>query len=251
MLSGLLGRASIKATILEDEIEAPDLAVIIDSKRVGVEVTEIQKSAHERALRAPKDDIVRRARRLYETQANIPLSVTFSFHYQVDMRSVDRKTLGSQIAEFLAAMAPNRPGQLCVLAGDALMPELRCWLRELRFWTVETSSIWQIAEAGWVAMLTPKVLQEAVDGKASLLPSYRLKGFDEYWLLICAQPLNPACRFDPGPEFDAAAVSSPFDRTFFYDAWHLLELGITPEEAVSAGMAQLEGPLSGQFRPQQ
>lgn len=233
MLSGLLGRTAMKAIVLDDDMEAPDLAMIMDGKRVGVEVTEIQKNANERALRAPKDDLVRRARRLYEGRGGIPLSVTFSFHYQVDMRNVDRKTLSNQIAEFLAARAPNLPGQLCVIAGDALPPELRCWLRELRFWTVGTSSIWQIAEAGWVAALTPGVLQEAVNGKASLLPIYRLKGFDEYWLLICAHPRNPACRFDPGPDFDGAAVCSPFDRTFFYDAWHLLELGATSDGAKS------------------
>jgi hypothetical protein len=231
MLDGLLGRAEIEAIVLDDEIEAPDLAMIIAGKRVGVEVTEIQKSANERALRAPKDDVVRRARRQYEGCGGIPLSVTFSFHYQTDMRSVDRKTLGSQIADFLALRAPKRPGQLCVIADDALSPELRCWLRELRFWSVETSSIWQIAEAGWVAALTPNVLQDAVNGKASLLSTYRLKGFDEYWLLICAQPLNPACRFEPGDDFDAAAVCSPFDRTFFYDAWHLFELGVKSDRA--------------------
>ena len=37
MLSGLLGCASITAIVLEDDIEAPDMAMVIDGKRVGVE----------------------------------------------------------------------------------------------------------------------------------------------------------------------------------------------------------------------
>ena len=41
---------------------------------------------------------------------------------------------------------------------------------------------------------------------------------DEYWLLIYARLGKSAEIFDEAYGFDGAALTSPFDRTFFYDS---------------------------------
>ncbi|NII74191.1 hypothetical protein FHW84_002776 [Dyella sp. SG562] len=226
MLEGLLERLSIRGSVLDQDLEAPDLVMTLDGKQIGVEVTEIQKSDEERAVRSPKEDILRKARKLYDAGGGRPLSATFSFQHGVDLRrGINRQVLAVQLARFLTDHAPTTPITLSTFVGSELPDELRPWLSAVRFWTTNSPGIWQIAEAGWVAALTPAILQPVVDAKATLLPNYRLRGFDAYWLLICAHPSNPACRFDPCPGFDGAAVRSPFDRTFFYDCWHWLELG--------------------------
>ena len=227
MLEGLLERLSIPGSVLDQELEAPDLLMNLDGKQIGVEVTEIQKSAEERAVRSPKDDLVRKTRTLYEAGAGLPLSVTFSFKHGVDLRGrhINRRLLAAQLASFLTDHAPTTPFTLSEFASGELPNELRPWLSALRFWTTNSPSIWQIAEAGWVAALTPAILQPVVDNKATLLPTYQLRSLDAYWLLICAHPSNPACRFEPSPGFDGTVVHSPFDRTFFYDRLHCLELG--------------------------
>lgn len=47
---------------------------------------------------------------------------------------------------------------------------------------------------------------------------------DEYWLLIYARLVKSAEMFEEVYGFDGSALTSPFDRTFFYDCWRSKEL---------------------------
>lgn len=233
-LEAFLRRASIPAVLLEGNFEAPDAVIELANRQIGVEITEIQKSREEREARSIKEDLLRRTRQRYQTVDAPPISVTLSFHLLADLREIRRTLrknvlddLARQTAEVLYANARPYEKGVVVLSNQQLPPDLRPWLRELRFWGSEGTSIWQISEASWVAPLTASVLQERVDAKTRRLTDYRLNGYPEYWLLICADPLNPACRFEPARDFDPATITSPFDRTFFYDAWFLIELGLS------------------------
>ncbi|WP_163841150.1 hypothetical protein [Pseudoxanthomonas sacheonensis] len=226
MLHGLLQQLAIPARFLSGNFESPDLAIVLDGNTIGVEVTEIQKSKEERARRAPKDDILERAKRGYEAQHGPPLSVCFSFYDRASIQTVNRSDLGRAIVEFLLSLRLEHEYEVVIAAGERLPPMLRQYFRELRFWRESGHGIWQCSEASWVASLTKEVLQERADAKKDLLPGYRAKGYDAYWLLICAHPTNPACRFEAARDFCPAHVLSPFDRTFFYDRWHALELGL-------------------------
>jgi len=93
----------------------------------------------------------------------------------------------------------------------------------------------QCSEASWVAPLTTEILQERVDVKKNRLPHYRARGYDEYWLLICAHPINPACQFEATRDFDPAQVLSPFDRSFFYNCWQTLSLEWIPAQPPPQG----------------
>lgn len=225
MLHGLLQQLAIPAQILSGNFESPDLAIVLDGRTIGVEVTEIQKSKEERARRAPKDDILERAKRGYEAQRGPPISVCFSFFDRADTRTVNRSDLSRKIVDFLLSLRLEHEYDVVAMAGERLPPALRQYFRELRFWRESRRGVWQCSEASWVAPLTKEIIQERVDVKKDLLPDYRVKGYDAYWLLICAHPTNPACRFEPARNFDPTHVLSPFDRTFFYDCWHALELG--------------------------
>lgn len=228
MLHGLLQQLAIPAELLSGDFESPDLAIALDGSTIGVEVTEVQKSREERARRAPKDDIVERAKRGYETRGGLPLSVCFSFLDKADLRTVNRSDLSLRIVEFIFSQNLTDEYNVLAVDGERLPASLRHCFRELRFWRESRRGIWQCSEASWVAPLTNEVLQERVDAKKRLLPDYRVNGYDAYWLLICAHPTNPACRFEVARDFDPVRVQSPFDRTFFYDRWHALELGLAP-----------------------
>lgn len=224
MLHGLLKQMSIPAEIASGDFESPDLVMAFGNHTIGVEVTEIQKSKEERARRAPKDDIVRRAKQKYEASGRSPISVTFSFTQKADIRSVNRSDMGLIIADLLGGIRIDSEYETVVLTEGELPSALKDCIREIRLWREEKRGIWQCSEASWVAPLTPEVLQERVDAKKVCLSKYRMKGYDAYWLLICAHPTNPACRFEVARDFDPKLIESPFDRTFFYDGWHALDL---------------------------
>lgn len=101
MLQGLLQRFTIPAHLVDGDFESPDAVIRLDGRTVGVEVTEIQKSAEERAKRAPKDDILRRAKHAFDVTSRKPVSATFSFIEGEDLRWVSRVEIGEQIAQFL------------------------------------------------------------------------------------------------------------------------------------------------------
>lgn len=225
MLFGLLRQLSIPAEILPGNFESPDIPILLDGMTIGVEVTEIQKSAEERSKRAPQEEIVERAKRDYEALGGPPLSVCFSFFDGADIRNVNRVNLSSWISQFLLTVLPDNEYEGVVAGVEQLPHDLRRYFRELRFWRESKLGIWQASNATWVALLTKEVLQERVDAKKALLPDYLKKSYDAYWLLICAHPINPACRFEIRGDFIPGQISSPFDRTFFYDCWQTIELG--------------------------
>lgn len=227
ILQGFLRRASIPGVPKEGDFEAPDAVITIGCKEVGVEITEIQKSTDERRIRSLKEDLLRRTRRCYESAGGRPICTMISFRNNVAISESkrEREALAEKIAQILIAGSLRLVGSVSVVAETQLAAPLGNRLREIRFWGADGDCIWQISEANSVAPLTIEVLQERIEAKAQRLPSYRLKGYAESWLLICADPRNPACRFDPPVAFDPKKVTSPFDRTFFYDAWHLIELG--------------------------
>ncbi|MFY2765066.1 hypothetical protein [Arenimonas sp. MALMAid1274] len=225
MLYGLLERLEVPAQILPGDFEAPDLGAVLNGKLIGIEVTEIQKSKVERAKRAHKDDVVERVRCGYEANNGPPLSVCFSFNQGVDLAEINRAELSQEIVGLLLNVSLKENFDAVVLAGELLPAALQRIVRELRFWRETNRCVWQCIEASWVAPLTTEVLQERLDVKSVLLPTYRKKGYDAYWLLICAHPTNPACRFEAARDFDPTQVLSPFDRTFFYDGWQAVELG--------------------------
>ena len=225
MLHGLLTRLNIPANFLLGQFESPDLVVVLEGQTIGVEVTEIQKSREERAKRAPKDDILKRCRIAYELKGGPPVSVSLSFLDEADLRSSNRAEISQRIVELLMWPDHDIKFEVHILNGERLPAELRQHIQEIRFWGESDVETWQCIEAASVDQLTTQVLQERVDAKNLLLPAYRKKGYGAYWLLICADPINPACRFEAARDFDPAQVRSPFDRTFFYDGWHALELG--------------------------
>lgn len=228
MLQGLLQRFTIPAHLVDGDFESPDAVILLEGRTIGVEVTEIQKSAEERAKRAPKDDILRRAKHAFDATNRKPVSATFSFVESEDLRWVNRVEIGEQISQFLLEQQHEENYDLVVSKGNQLPQTLRPYIREIRSWSESVRGIWQCSEATWVAPLTQDTLQECVDKKQQLLSLYKAKGYDAYWLLICAHPTNPACRFEPARDLDPTKIISDFDRTFFYDAWHAIELALPP-----------------------
>jgi hypothetical protein len=83
---------------------------------------------------------------------------------------------------------------------------------------------WEATISSSVQGITVDLLQPIISKKAEALNDYRKIGCDEYWLLIYARPGKSAEAFDEAYGFDAGALSSPFDRTFFYDSCRSKEL---------------------------
>lgn len=76
-------------------------------------------------------------------------------------------------------------------------------------------SHWSVARAGWVPNLQPIILQERINAKKLLLPSY-CKEVDEDWLLIFANQTNPSQMFTAPKDLNNIKFNSPFSKTFLY-----------------------------------
>lgn len=224
MLLGLMRRLDIAATLLPGDFESPDLAIELNGNTIGVEVTEVQKSSDERARRAPKDAVVEKCKAEFESHGGSPLSVCFTFCRGAKIGRSNHSTICQQVVDLLLAAGEAEEFEVRVIKADRFPHPLNEKLSELRFWREPRRGIWQCMEATWVAPLTAKILQERIDAKSALLPVYRSKGYDAYWLLICAHPTNPACQFEVARDFQSEEVRSPFDRTFFFNGWQVLEL---------------------------
>lgn len=228
MVAGLLRRLGFPhdtVAPLKDTHDGPDVLITAHGCSIGVEVTQIQTPPEERESYSWMEEIVRRAERAYLDAGGPPVRVQLSFLPGTNLRGVDRREAGRPLAQFLLDPPGSVHSGISSVEPRNIPGPLSGHVLQLQFWSEPDPGPWQCIQAGPVEALTDEVPAAAIARKTERLPAYRNKGFDKYWLLICAPPENPACRFEDGRNFSPSTIESPFDRTFFYDGWQMFELG--------------------------
>lgn len=235
----LLNLMKIDGHIADDSGEAPDLVIEVGADRIGVEVTEIfQKSYDAGMLPQARETFARqvlaKAKQIYIDAGGRPCSVFVLFSTGHDLRKVQRDTLAHQLAAFVASTEPT-PSQLrqwrptCV---DNPLPEVITFVQVYGHPLESQTHHWTAPAAGWVAPLTPRILQSRIDEKSKLLDKYRTRT-PVVWLLLVSDSANPSQFFDLPSEEVARSVSSTFNRTFYLAAFkdYAIELGTTQTDA--------------------
>lgn len=232
LLEQFVDAAKLQIEIIETR-EAPDFIIRVDSRRIGVEVTELFIS-HDRSSSPMQVQesislrIVSAAHQLYHASGGLPTHVTICFSLGEDLRNLNRDRTAKELAAFVHGLNLSEwqrvdwvPEEL-----DGRLPNAISFVHAIGVPSPDMEH-WSVARAGWVAPLETISIQARVNEKAKRLPTYQ-DAMAENWLLIVADATKPSQLIEAKDDFDPRAVSSPFARTFFYRHPYraVVELGV-------------------------
>lgn len=211
--------------------EEPDFIVRFNDRLIGIEITEIfiahsQSGSVEKAQESISSNIVAKARALYKNAGGPALYVSIHFGIRQDLGRLNRDKTAKLISDFILEM--NLPHEQAASwrsedYESQLPDEISC-IHALRVPDNDMEH-WGVSGVGWFAPLKVSALQERVDDKAKRLQEYR-KAVEENWLIIIADTMSPSAFFEAKSDFDAQAILSPFNRTFYYQFPNrVIELG--------------------------
>jgi hypothetical protein len=205
--------------------EAPDFVLKIDSKLIGIEITEafLEASVGGLTLRAHEsltDRILSKAKKLYDGRANTPAHISIAFFSPQISLKLNRDELSLAIAELVQDLMIGANGHVHWRNVND-HPDSR--LNAVAFITVlpvdeAEHGRWNVARAGWVAPLTNKHLAPIVERKNARYATYK-RHLDQVWLLIAIDGGAPSQMFDLKTPVNLASLGSDFDKTFFLRTW--------------------------------
>lgn len=227
--------ANLRGEIVDDSGEAPDFIVKFDNQLVGIEITElfITDGNHNNSMQVQESfarRIVQKAQRLYTSSGARPVQVSVIFSSGIDLRCLNLEEAAKALSNFIEKKAPVVDQIIQCQNGDAenALPEAMAYIRS-RGVLNQKMAHWIVASAGWVTPMTKALLQERIDKKARLLAKYKER-VTTNWLILVAGGNNPSQFFAAPSATIAAAVSSPFTRTFYF--------GCMPRNVVELGFPQ-------------
>lgn len=220
LLERFVDAAKLQVEIIEPR-EAPDFIIRVNSRLIGVEVTELFIS-HDRSSNPIQTQesissrIVAAAQQLYQASGGPPAHITVCFGPGEDLRRLNRDRTAKALAAFVHGLNLSEWQRFDWVSEelDGPLPNEVSFVHALGVPSFDMAH-WSVARAGWVAPLAAISLQARVDEKAKRLPTYQ-DTMAENWLLIVADAMNPSQLIEAKDDFNPRAVSSPFARTFFY-----------------------------------
>lgn len=204
--------------------DEPDVCVITDGRRIGIEVTELHQDpmpgkVPRRLQESERTSIVGRARALAEASAIPVVDIAVHFSDSVPITKADRDTIANELVGLVAKNLPEMDSSVNVELWRHTENPLP-WIRTVRLFRADflTRHHWAVPDSGWVQMDFVPELQRAIDGKNSRHACY-MQHCDECWLLIVASGGRPSGLFEPFDETRSHLYRSAFVRTFFMEAF--------------------------------
>lgn len=216
-----------------ENAEEPDIIVAGQTKRIGIEVTELHQRSDDgngspRQQESERAGIVRRARDL-AIEGGTPV-VDVAVHFtEAGIAKKDRETIAAGVVTLVNEHLPEPESSysLELWREGYDLP----WIRAVRIFrtAVLTKHHWWSSESGWVQTDFKLELQEAIDDK-NLKHSRYLERCDECWLLVTASGGRPSGFFELAAETREHVYRSAFARTFFLDVFgdEVVELSTLP-----------------------
>jgi hypothetical protein len=237
LLEHFLRVAKIPAEIVEDTGEAPDLIIRQNGHLIGVELTELfidpsSDGSPQQAQEEIAGRIANRAREIYRQRGGPYAHVSVHFSCASDLRRLNREQTAASLASFVQSQS-FAPWERREWRQDYVSRTLPDAVSYLNMLGVPEPSMehWSTPSAGWVAPLDLETIQRRIDEKAALLPKYRTRSHRN-WLLLVSDGARPSQFFEPPIAEVAEAVSSPFDRTFYFGRFKevVVELGAPTDD---------------------
>jgi hypothetical protein len=232
LLETFLRVMGLNADIVERE--SPDFE--LSDKGIGVEVTELHQAPQSgetplQAITNTSREIVERAERLHRESGGGSLRVSVAFSPNANVHRVRRDEAAKLLLD-LVQRTLHRSGDVVewrpTYKEDVRLAELFARIHIYRQ-PAEFTPHWLVVAAGWVAPLTADLIQSRIDDKARRVASY-LRALPEVWLIIGVRGDGPSQFFDFNTGGLQGVLKSPFQRTYFLDAFlgRVLELRTTP-----------------------
>ena len=208
--------------------EKPDLIVRTNDTVLGIEHTELQykpegaKQIILREVESLQNRVVEKAKQIYDAQngPNLYLSVKFNKSKPLTKRTVDN--VAASLAEVIMSLA-----QYPTAADACALIEAYSYKRQFGTpFPVEIKHIiytsvlnpdyvvWFAEQTHMVPDISIEIIQNAMDGKAKKLPSYKQK-CDYVWLLLASSGLYPSSDFIVSEKVRTHHFRTPFDRVFY------------------------------------
>lgn len=217
--------------------EEPDFLIEDGERIIGVELTEFYRGTPtnqmpRQASESLKNQIVERARAMFEGNGGpfLIVYVYFGFHLEL------RKNRVTELASKLAKIVSDNPvniGETIVLENqwDDLnyFPEEFISIDILRPFEI-TQPLWAVPDADVIPKFSIDTIQQVIDKKNVLTPAYR-KRTQELWLLII-HGFTLSYTFEDEREVLGHNYNSDFDRVFLFDMFSQtpIELQIKSED---------------------
>lgn len=216
-----------------ERAEEPDVIVIGQTGRIGIEVTELHQHSEKgrgsaRQQESERAGIVRRACEIAAGWSVPIVDVAVHFNDSQEIAKKDREEVASAIVKLVSEHMPASESSysLQLWREGYKVP----WIRAIRIYRTKilTKHHWWSSESGWVQMDFIQELQEAIDEKNVKHARYRER-CDECWLLVTASGGRPSGFFELSAGTQSHVYCSAFAKTFFLDVFgdEVVELSTT------------------------
>ena len=214
--------------------EEPDFLVENNGEVIGIELTEIYRpQASDRlpmqASESLMNQVVNQARTIYEGNGGPALWVSVHFSAYPELR----KSIVSGLAVKLARIVSDRNitlGEGADLENEYedtdYFPEEIHSIRISRYAGL-TKGFWKVTTAAFIPKLSSEEIQQTLNKKNVLCPSYRKK-CQEVWLVI-VHGSALSSTFEMANDARAHKYKSNFDRVFMCDLFSQVSIGLNIE----------------------
>jgi hypothetical protein len=204
--------------------EEPDICIVADNYRTGVEVTELHQSPESgrgprRIQESERVGALAQARALAERTGLPVVDVAVHFSESVPIAKSDRGAIAEGLVEVVTASMPAVNSSVVLDLWRNAENSLP-WIRTVRLFRADvlTTHHWASPGSGWVQLDFIDELQAAIEDKNARFTTYR-RHCDECWLLVVASGSRPSGLFDPSDATRAHSYRSQFARTLFMEAF--------------------------------
>jgi hypothetical protein len=202
--------------------EEPDFLIGGGSGVVGVELTALYRADSEdqlprQASEALREEIVKRAQRLYQEGPGPELWVSVHFSPYATLRKSLVAGLAAKLATIVTAANVGINGNV-ELEDDSDAPGFPQEFStvNIRRLQVLTKGFWTSPDAAFVPDCEPKEIQQIIDKKNKRVPSY-LRKCQTIWLVVVFDGFALSSTVNLPDEIPKYVYKSGFDRTFIFE----------------------------------
>ena len=230
------------ADLNEDDRESPDFLLQTAREDIGIEVTEVHRSADELGNPAWSGDceaVVKAARRRWIEEGLPTATVMVHFEKDGSAKGSDRRALGDELVGLVESVMDRGEGQYIFGNGPGhLVVSDACPGGVASVLVTRTNSLstskWEHVWTTGRRSLEPERLQARIDHKAKKAPRYRSAASSgEVWLVLSHDHHRVSMVFHPSQATLSHHFAGPFDRVFlvgrYLTGYRADELTVLPD----------------------
>ena len=205
-----------------DRTESPDFILNSESKRIGIEITQLFKSPDSsgKSLQVQENEkrlLVQESLILYHQMNQPAIEVRFIFGAYTSFNKKNRTEFAQKISSLVAFNVPVDNEWVRLInkfENPSVFPYEIDSISIARYG--HTKNFWSASGAGWVQEDFAEELQLLIDKKNQKVTKYR-HNCDFYWLVIVIEGGSEATFFDPSPKTLNHIYKSKYDKIFLFD----------------------------------